>query len=194
MVPGDEQGSNPQPSGDLHSHLSWSLVAHTTGLQGPPVTMLLPSMRLAADRTPEAGLAHEVSVPPFATVLAEGDTGVARGGPDEARPAEDVDGLVVQGLRAGPSLGVPDVEVDGHRCGGLRLGVDDPGMGCRDVVRLQGRCLERAVDVRENRRISPNAVFGYTIYREIAGGLRKTDPQVAGPVWNYLGVPPSHGI
>ena len=81
------------------------------------ITMLLPSMRLGADGTPASTSTVKVCVPPFATVLAEGDTGVAGGRPDEARPAEDVDGLVVQGLHTGPSLGVPDVEVHSHRRG-----------------------------------------------------------------------------
>ena len=78
------------------------------------VTMLLPSMRLSADGTPASTSTVKVCVPPFATVLAKGDTGVAGGRADEARPTEDVDGLVVQGLHAGPCLGVPDVEVHGH--------------------------------------------------------------------------------
>ena len=124
------------------------------------VAMLLPSMRLATDGTPEAGSAHKVGVPPFAAVLAEGDTGVAGGRPNEARPTEDVDGLVVQGLRAGPSLGVPDVEVDGHRCGGLRLGVDHPGTGGRNIVLTQGRSLEGTVDVRVDRKVTPTLYFG----------------------------------
>ena len=79
------------------------------------VAMLVPSMRLAADGAPATGPAHEVRVSPFATVLAKGDAGLTRSGPDKALPAEDIDGLVIQGLRAGPCLGVPDVEVDGHQ-------------------------------------------------------------------------------
>ena len=78
------------------------------------VAMLVPSMRLTADRAPATGPAHEVRMSPLAAILAEGDAGLTRSGPDEALPAEDVDGLVVQGLRAGPCLGVPNIEVDGH--------------------------------------------------------------------------------
>ena len=96
--------------------------------------MLIPSMRLTADGAPATGPAHEIRMSPLAAILAEGEAGLTRSGPNEALPAEDVDGLVVQGLRAGPSLGVPDVEVDGHRCGGLRLGVDHPGTGGRNIV------------------------------------------------------------
>ena len=79
----------------------WSLLGMTLAAASM-ITMLLPSMRLGADGTPASTLTVEVCVPPFAAVLAKGDTGVAGGRADEARPAEDVDGLVVQGLRAGP--------------------------------------------------------------------------------------------
>ena len=78
------------------------------------VAMLVPSMRLAADGAPATGPAHEVRMSPLAAILAKGDARLARSGPYEALPAEDVDGLVVQGLRAGPCLGVPDVEVHRH--------------------------------------------------------------------------------
>ena len=79
--------------------------------------MLVPSMRLGADGTPASTSTVEVCVPPLATVLAEWDTGVAGGRAYEAGPTEDVDGLVVQGLRVGPCLGVPDVEVHSHQRG-----------------------------------------------------------------------------
>ena len=81
------------------------------------MAMLVPSMRLAADGAPAMGPAHEVRMSPLAAVLAEGDAELTRSGPDEALPAEDVDGLVIQGLRTGPCLGVPDVEVHSHRRG-----------------------------------------------------------------------------
>jgi hypothetical protein len=158
------------------------------------ITMLLPSMRLGADRTPASSSTVVVCVPPLAASLAEGDTGVTGGRADEAGPAEDVDGLVVQGRRAGPSLGVPDVEVYCHRGGVLRFGLDHSGTSGRAVVRVQGRSLERAVDVRVDREVSSDAEFRNTVYDEIRGGLRKTDPQIAGPVGEYLGDPPSRGI
>ena len=91
----------------------WTLLGMTLAAASM-MTMLLLSMRLGADGTPVSTLTVEVCMPPFATVLAEGDTGVMRSGPNKAWPAEDVDGLVVQGLRMGACLGIPDVEIDSH--------------------------------------------------------------------------------
>jgi hypothetical protein len=158
------------------------------------ITMLLPSMRLTADGAPATTSAIPMSVAPFATSLAEGDPGVAEGGSNEARPAEDVDGLVVQGLRAGPCLGVPDVEVDDHRGGALPFRLDHSGASGGFIVLVQWRSIERAVDVGVVREVASDAIFRNTMYREIRGGLRKTDPQIAGPVGEYLGDPPARGI
>ena len=158
------------------------------------ITMLLPSMRLGADGTPASTSTVKVCVAPFATILAEGDTGMAGGRAYEACPTKDVDGLVVQGLRAGPCLGVPDVEVHRHRGGRRCLRLDDPGTGCRFIVRLKGRTHKSCVDVGVVREVASDAVFGRTMYHQIRGGLRETDPQIAGPVWKDLGDPTSRGI
>ena len=62
------------------------------------LTMLLPRVRPGTGGTPALTSTDEVCMPPLAAILAEGDTRVVRSGPDEACPAKDVDGLVVQGL------------------------------------------------------------------------------------------------
>ena len=77
------------------------------------------------------------------TPLAEGDTGLGMDGADDAGPTKEIDGPVVEGLRADPGLGVPDVEVHHHRSGGGCF-VDDMRVACRVVVRsykrTQWRC------------------------------------------------------
>ena len=59
---------------------------------------------------------------------------------------------------------------------------------------VQGQGPERTVDVRVDRKVTPDFVFWNTMYHEIAGGLRKPNPQVAGPGWEDLGDPTARGI